>query len=322
MKLSFIVPSRPGTDLSDIKRQLAELNLSGHSAEFFFAEGTLPPLQRNVAIRRTTGDFVFLLDDDLVVPRDLVARTLVHFDSEQVAVVGGPNLTPPSDPTFAQLSGEVLSSPFATGSTSCRWSTGERDLNATEGKLHGCFLCFRGDLLRRYPFVETLFPNDENELMWRLRRDGYRLYYVPQCSVEHKRRASLRSHLRQVYISGRGRGEFVRRSGFEGQWLFLVPLAFLGYVVALPVLMPRNAFFAVPLLIYAALAASLSLRAAVRRRRTVFLWAGPLMFASHLAYGIGLVRGLMLPKAHSETPVRLEVMETIEPSTVVVQAGR
>ena len=76
--------------------------------------------------------------------------------------------------------------------------------------------------------------------------------------------------------------------------------------------MPRSAFFAVPLLLYAALVASLSLGAAVRRRRTIFVWAGPLMFASHLAYGIGLFRGLVLPKAHTESQVRLEVMETQE----------
>lgn len=310
MRLSFIIPSRPGTDLSGIKAQVAGLDLSGHSAEFFFVEGTLPPLQRNVGIRRTTGDYVFLLDDDLLVPADLVRRTLVHFDGDRVALVGGPNLTPENDPPFAQLSGELLASPLATGGTSCRWREGAADFNATDKKLHGCFLCFRGELLRRYLFVEDLFPNDENELMWRLRRDGYRLYYVPQCSVQHKRRSTWGSHLKQVYISGRGRGEFVRRSGLRGQSFYLAPLAFLAYLAAAPLLAARVPFVAVPIVVYTALAATLSIVTFLRRRRPVFLLAGALMFASHVAYAIGLLQGLVAAKAHTGGAVTVEVMES------------
>lgn len=309
MRLSFIIPSRPGTDLSAIKAQAAKLDLAGHSAECFFVAGTLPPLQRNAAIQRSTGDYVFLLDDDLVIPPDLVRRTLVHFDGDLVAAVGGPNLTPEDDPPFAQLSGELLASPLATGGTSSRWREGSTDLNATEQKLHGCFLCFRGELLRRYQFVEDLFPNDENELMSRLRRDGYRLYYVPQCSVQHKRRATLRSHLKQVYVSGRGRGEFIRRSGLPGQWFYLAPLAFLIYLAVAPFLTRRWPVLGVPLAAYAALAVTLSVLTFLRRRRPVFLLAGALMFVSHLTYATGLLRGLILPKAYSGGEVTVEVVE-------------
>lgn len=309
MRLSFIIPSRPGTDLSGIKAQAARLDLAGHSAECFFVEGTLPPLQRNAAIRRSTGDYVFLLDDDLVIPPDLVRRTLVHFDGDLVAAVGGPNLTPEDDPPFAQLSGELLASALATGGTSSRYREGATDFNATEQKLHGCFLCFRGELLRRYLFVEDLFPNDENELMSRLRQDGYRLYYVPQCSVHHRRRATLRSHLKQVYISGRGRGEFIRRSGLRGQWLYLGPLAFLIYLVVAPILTRRWPVVVVPCLAYAVLALTLSVLTFVRRRRPVFLLAGALMFLSHLTYAAAMLRGLILPKAYSAGDVRVEVVE-------------
>ena len=312
MRLSFIIPSRPGTDLAGIKAQVADLDLAGHSAEFFFVEGTLPPLQRNVAIRRTTGDYVFLLDDDLLIPSDLVPRTLVHFDGDRVAAVGGPNLTPGNDPPFAQLSGALLASPLATGGTSSRWREGAADFNATEQKLHGCFLCFRGDLLRRYLFVEDLFPNDENELMWRLRRDGYRLYYVPQCSVRHKRRATFRSHVKQVYISGRGRGEFVRRSGLHGQVLYLVPLAFFVYLTAVPVVASRIPVLIAPLLAYVVLAVTMSVVACVRRRQPIFLLLGGLMFASHVTYAFGLLRGLAAAKTHTGEAVTVEVVEAAE----------
>jgi GT2 family glycosyltransferase len=314
--LSFVIPSRPGADLSGFKAQIAGLDLGGCDAEFFFVEGTLPPLQRNVAIARTRGEFVFLLDDDLVLPRDLVAGTLAHFDDDRVAAIGGPNLTPADDPPFAQLSGEILASPMATGVTSSRWREGTPDYDATEQKLHGCFLCFRGDLLRQYLFVEDLFPNDENELMWRLRRDGYRLCYLPAYRVYHKRRRTARTHLKQVYISGRGRGELVRRSGVGGQWVYLGPLALLLYLLmsllaALSSLLARRAgrLLMVPAVAYAGLALVLSVSLAIRRRRLNFLWGGPLMFASHLAYATGLLKGLAIPTAYArdDVVVRVEV---------------
>jgi GT2 family glycosyltransferase len=310
MRLSFVIPSRPGADLSAIKREVSRLDLAGHAAEFFFVEGTLPPMQRNVAIRRSTGAFVFLLDDDLVLPANLVARTLEQFDADEVAVVGGPNLTPEDDPVFAQLSGEVLASPLATGATSCRWRAGSADYDASEGQLHGCFLCFRGDLLRRYLFVETLFPNDENELMGRLRRDGYRLYYVPECSVEHRRRATLRSHLRQVHISGRGRGELIRRSGLDGQWTYLAPLGLVVYLALAPALLSQSLAFAAPLALYGTLAMAMSAFVWRRRRRAFFLWAGPLMAASHVVYAAGLVAGLLSRGRRSGSATTVEVVES------------
>jgi hypothetical protein len=310
VKLSFIIPSRPGTDLSGIRAELARLDLAGAAGEFFFVEGTLPPLQRNVAIRQSTGDFVFLLDDDLLVPPDLVPRTLVHFDDDRVAGVGGPNLTPEHDPPLAQLSGELLASPLATGRTSCRWREGPADLDATESQLHGCFLCFRGDLLRRYLFVEDLFPNDENELMARLRQDGYRLRYVPECSVQHKRRSTVRSHLKQVFISGRGRGELVRRCGVRGQMFYLAPLAFIVYLLAVALVAAWLPVLWAPLAAYAGMAAALSLGTWARRRRPIFLWAGPLMFASHVAYGIGLAKGLAAQASHHGGAVKVEIVES------------
>jgi hypothetical protein len=254
---------------------------------------------------------------DASVPRDLAGpidtpsplkRDANTRAEGEVAVVGGPNLTPGNDPPFAQLSGEILASPLATGRTSDRWRRGVVDVNATESKLHGCFLCFRGDLLRRHLFVETLFPNDENELMSRLRHDGFRLAYVPHCSVQHRRRATLRSHVKQVYVSGRGRGELVRRSGIRGQWPYLVPLVFTMYLLAVAALTTRFPAIAAPLVLYGALAFVLSFSIWRRRRRGIFLWAGALMFVSHAAYAVGLLRGLVAAKRHDAGQVAVELL--------------
>jgi hypothetical protein len=135
------------------------------------------------------------------------------------------------------------------------------------------------------------------------------LYYIPQCSVQHKRRATLRSHLKQVYISGRGRGELMRRSGLTGQLLYLGPAALLAWLVMTPFVFWRFPIAVVPLIAYAVLALALSGVTFARRQQPIFLLAGPLMLLSHLVYGGGLLKGLAASRAYEGKALSMEVVE-------------
>lgn len=308
MKVSIIIPSKPGTDISFIREQLKNIDFSNFSVEFFFVEGTFPPLQRNAAITKTSGDYVFFFDDDIMIPKDIIIKTIAHFDNEKVAVVGGPNLTPESDSLFAQLSGEVLSSTLATGRASVRWKKGKADYNATEKELHGCFLCFKGDVIRKYLFPEDMFPNDENELINRLRSDGYKLYYIPECYVYHKRRSTLRSYLKQVHISGKGRAGLIKRRGIKGNLFYFVPIIFLFYLALIPVLAQIIKMFLAPLFFYFILGISSSIIACVRKEKTFFLLMAPLILISHITYALGFLKGLFMLEKFSKEVLSMKIL--------------
>ncbi len=304
MKVSFIVPTRPHNFKNDIvKKQFGGLDAGGHQIEIFLVEGFHPPLQRNLAIRKCEGDFVFFFDDDAMIPGDLVSRTLSCFNDHQVAGVGGPNLTPGDDSRFSKLCGEVLSSFFATGSASARWKQGKPNYDATEKELHGSFICFRGDIIRKHLFCEDLFPGDENELINRIRKLGYRFYYIPDCFVYHKRRRNLAAYLKQVFISGRGRAQQTKKEGLAGNLYYLMPLLFGIYLVgALPILFLCHrflgfwGFWLFPLFIYGALAIFFSLRIVLAKRALFYILLIPLFLISHLTYAAGMLRGLFLLK--------------------------
>lgn len=255
-------------------------------------EGFHPPAQRNAAIRKSTGDFVFFFDDDALIPGDLVSKTLSYFYDDQVAGVGGPNLTPDDDSRFSKLCGEVLSSFFATGSASARWRQRKPNYNATEKELHGSFICLRGDIIRKYLFSEDLFPGDENELINRIRREGYRFYYIPDCFVYHRRRKNLVVYLKQVFISGRGRGEQTKKEGPRGNVYYFVPVFFSLYLISVHFLFLHHRFWLFPAILYAGLALFFALKVVLAQRALFYFLLAPLFLMSHLTYAVGFMRGL------------------------------
>lgn len=309
MKVSFIVPTRPNDFRNDsVKKQFGDLDAGDHQIEIFLVEGFHPPLQRNTAIRKSQGDFVFFFDDDAIVPGDLISRTLSYFDNDTVAGVGGPNLTPADDSRFSKLCGEVLSSFFATGGASARWKQGRPNYDATEKELHGSFICFRGDIIRKYLFPEDLFPGDENELINRIRKLGYRFYYLPDCFVYHQRRKKVTAYLKQVFISGRGRSEQTKKEGLKGNLYYVIPLLFSVYLLGAPILYRHHTFWLFPMIIYSALAIFFSLRTVLARRTLFYSLLIPLFLISHVAYAVGYTRGLFLLKKRDRRYLEKDVV--------------
>jgi hypothetical protein len=141
------------------------------------------------------------------------------------------------------------------------------------------------------------------------RGERFRLYYVPDCDVQHKQRATLLSHLRQVYISGPGRVELMKRSGLRGQVLYLAPLSFFLCLPFAGMLARRVPAVLAPLALDGVLAAALSISAFLPVAAVV-MWTGALMFASHIAYAIGLFRGLVAAKGYQGKALAVEVVET------------
>jgi GT2 family glycosyltransferase len=250
---------------------------------------------RNSGLRVARGALLYFLDDDVEVPRDGFAAAVRFFaEHPDVAIAGGPNLTPPDDPEFAQLSGELLASAFGTGITHHRYTKG-REGSASERNLTLCNLVVARRLFDGGARFPRPFGGEENVLMGRASHLGHRLWYSPTLWVHHRRRSSPAEHLVQVSRYGFGRGVAMNTGPRTIHLAFFAPLALLGYTASSPVLFLAGGSWALsPLALYFALAALSSVRIATRRGRPSWI-AGltVLFFLTHLAYGVGLVRGLV-----------------------------
>lgn len=256
-------------------------------------EAVTPAEARNLAVRAARTELVYFLDDDAWLPDDrALARVIAAFRADPgLAVLGGPNLTPPDDPEVAHLTGALLGCWLATGPTSARYRP-RRAGEASERELILCNLAVRRAALADEA-LPAFFPGEENALLAVLRARGAKLAYDPGIFVYHHRRASLRAYLGHVEFYGRGRALALCHTRRAFHPLHAAPPALLAYLLAAPLLTWAHPLLAVPLLLYliaCGLGASwVALRARRLRWLPTLVWLLP---ATHAAYAIGLVGGL------------------------------
>lgn len=242
-----------------------------------------------------SGEILCFLDDDSMVSPGFLARIVCHFADPRVAVVGGPSLTPVTDTPLQRSFGIAFASQLGGGGMRNRYRQ-VGDVRATgDQELILCNLSFRRDtFLACDGFDERLFPNEENELMDRIRGGGGILIHDPGLAVHRSQRPTIAAFCRQLFSYGRGRGEQTVISGVIKP-ITLVPSLFLLYLLLLPLL--QKPIYYLPLLCYLLILAIATLREGFRTRETGSVMLLPFVFILiHICYGYGMVRGLISPR--------------------------
>lgn len=293
LTISVIIPIKPGL-VPQAAGRITSLGWLSDHCELLVAEGTNPSCQRNQAAQQASGVIIYFLDDDSQVAPDALQRLEQHFADPLVVAVGGPSLTPATDSLLQQGIGAVLGSLLGAGGVRNRYRAVGTVRQASERELILCNLAVRRDVfLAAGGLDERLYPNEENELLDRLKKGGGRLLHDPALAVERSQRASIPAFVKQMYRYGRGRAKQTRIAGFNGLMPF-VPLAFVFYLLILP-FVPVPGWW-LPLLVYACAAWLCSVRTALQQRQPLFLLLVPLLLSLlHVANGSGLLTGFLFP---------------------------
>ena len=295
--VSIIIPVKPGgrvIALIGIRRLLYPTD----SFEVLVAEGKCPSRQRNAAAAAAAGDILCFLDDDSQISPEFLHNMTRHFVGPGVAAAGGPSLTPEADTPLQHAFGMALGSLIGGGGMRNRYRRAGSIRATCDQELILCNLGFRKDIFLEYGgFEERLYPNEENELMERIRRGGGLLIHDPDLAVNRSQRPTLKAFCRQLFSYGRGRGEQTILSGVIKP-ITCVPSLFLLYLLLLP-LAHKHVYY-LPLLCYLIITVSVSVREAGQTRRPRSAALLPVVFALfHICYGLGMVRGLVAPRFRS-----------------------
>lgn len=243
-----------------------------------------PGRKRNVAMENNAADVFGFVDADARTFPDWLAQGLPHFADEAVAIVGGPNLTPPEDDVRQQACGDVMASPLGVGAAYIRQTP--VSTRAVE-ELPTCNMLARNRPgLRFRPELDTSEDMAFCELALRL---GGRIRYDPAVRVFHHRRRLGRAFWRQFCDYGVYQG---RRATWKWLWR-AAPLAFVLYLASLGaalLLWPAGwRFWLLPMGVYALVIGAESLR--VARGRPRWLLTAAAFPCAHVAYGWGYLRG-------------------------------
>jgi succinoglycan biosynthesis protein ExoA len=289
--VSIIIPVKPGGKVKALDA-LRGIDYPADAVEIIIAEGKCPSRQRNTAATAATGEILYFLDDDSMVFPEFLGKAVSHYVNPSVAAVGGPSLTPTSDSTLQQAFGLVLSSRFGSGGVCNRYRKNGCVRETGDDELILCNLSMRSEVFRAFGgFDERLYPNEENELMVRMRKQGLALLHDPDLNVYRSQRKTFSAFLRQIFGYGKGRGRQTLIGGVSSLGS-LVPVAFLLYVLSLS-LVDKPVYY-LPFLCYLVLDVVFAVGESCGAGR---LRLAPLLFflfpVIHFSYGMGIIWGLL-----------------------------
>jgi len=169
-----------------------------------------PAEKRDLALKYAEGDILAFLDDDAYPRSDWLTKAVKHFENPQVAAVGGPAVTPPSDSLWQRASGAVFESKLGGGKFTYRYAPGP--MQEVDDFPSVNLLVRKEDFSQIGGFDSHYWPGEDtklcHDLVYKL---GKKIIYDPDVLVWHHRRNLFRPHFEQIKNYALHRGFFAKR---------------------------------------------------------------------------------------------------------------
>ncbi|HLD41248.1 MAG TPA: glycosyltransferase [Candidatus Omnitrophota bacterium] len=316
--ISIIIPVRPGASAKTAIDSIRKADYPLERIETILEEGLNPSRQRNQGIKKASGEILFFLDDDSEITPGLFKETVKTYQAYPDAIgVGGPAVLY-GNTNLQKGVIAVLTSYLGVYKISARYAPAGQTRYTDENELISCNLSLKREIFRKNNgFNDKLYPNEENELIQSLIKQGYRFIYNPDCQILRQADNEIEAFLRRIFNYGRGRMEqlFLRPS--KTSFFRLLPLGFLIYLSGL--LFIPNPYLYLPFFGYLILIAVVSACASKKiafgdnsMRFSVALYTSlhhkkqlkiiplliALFLATHILYGLGEVYGIYTALKH------------------------
>lgn len=291
MKISIVIAAAPDRKV-DVLKSLEYVNYGKKDYEVIVVRGLNPSENRNNGIKKTKGNIIGFIDDDALVDKNILKNADVFFERHNdIDIIGGPQLTPKSDKFFARVSGYALESYFGTQNMSKRYRISKIDFNANEHSLTSANCFVRKNVFRKIDgFNVKLFPGEDPEFFARAKKNGFKIAYVPNVIIYHKRRDTLKKFMEQFFKYGyfRLKKEVLQKT--RPKIVFYMPSFFIIYLILLPFLALISKILLLPFIFYIATNIISSVYMAIKKADFQALFVLPfIFFALHLSYGLGMI---------------------------------
>jgi GT2 family glycosyltransferase len=206
------------------------LTLIRNGRNIGFAEGN------NVGIRYamhvSNADYVLILNNDTVVDKDLITELVKAEESDEKIGAVEPIICDYDRPRKVQFAGGGRVNLYTGKFSEAHGDVAQtRDVDILSG---ACFLLKREVIERVGGFDKDFFLYcEEADLSIRIRKEGYRIVYVPQARIWHKGAASTaRDRRLEVYHRTRSMFFFMRKHATKTQYYSFV----VSFILTLPLI--------------------------------------------------------------------------------------
>ena len=192
---------------------------------YYAKENSGPGQSRNYGAERANGEWLIILDSDVVLPEgylEAVGRNL-----EEVQCFGGPDAAHPSFTPIQKAISYSMTSFFTTG--------GIRGGKAKLDKFYprSFNMGIRRDVYLKLGGFSKMRFGEDIDFSYRIVEAGYKPRLFPEAWVWHKRRTDFRKFFRQVYNSGIARINLTKRHPGTLKLVHLLPTVFTLGVIGL-----------------------------------------------------------------------------------------
>lgn len=170
---------------------------------------TGPSACRNLAIKQAKGEYLAFTDADCLVHPEWLNELLKGFEEEDVVGVGGDQQSPQDETDFGKLVQDFLKTVgFVADYVKKEKKKIETKHNPT------CNVMYKKEIFDKVGgFLEGLWPGEDVELDYRIKKPGYKLIYNPEAIVYHYRPDNLSAFCQMMKNYGQAQGFLVRRYG-------------------------------------------------------------------------------------------------------------
>jgi succinoglycan biosynthesis protein ExoA len=253
----------------------------------------------NLGIGRARGDAIAYVPGHATLAPDYLTQCVRELTENGVDNVGARRVMI-GDTPFTEAATAAAESPFGIGGARHHYAGESTDVaTAFPG-------FFRRSVFERVGgFDETLPVHEDYEMNWRIRQSGGRIRFTPHALLWYRPRSSFRAFARQQFRYGRGKATVARRQpGVMRPYHFVPPLFVAALTIAgLASPASRTARRVTASIAggYSAFLAAGAVTAGRGRSVGARAWLPAVLATMHLAWGAGLLVGLVSPQRRSDT---------------------
>ena len=194
---------------------------------YYYKENSGPGQSRNYGAERANGEWIIVLDSDVVLPKDYLRNVESGMRNEDA--FGGPDSAHPDFTPIQKAISYSMTSFFTTGGI--RGGKGKK-LDKFFPRSYN--MGIRREVYQELGGFSKMRFGEDIDFSYRIVEAGYKTALIPEAWVWHKRRTDFRKFFRQVYNSGIARINLEKRHPGTLKLVHLLPTVFtLGVIVCL-----------------------------------------------------------------------------------------
>ena len=208
-------------------RSVVEKYSSALDIHYYYKDNSGPGQSRNYGAERSKGDYLIVLDSDVVLPKGYLQAVEDELKANPCDAFGGPDSAHPSFTDVQKAISYSMTSFFTTGGI----RGGKKKLDKFYPRSFN--MGIRRDIYQQLGGFSKMRFGEDIDFSIRIFKAGCSCRLFPEAWVWHKRRTDMRKFFRQVYNSGIARINLHKRHPGSMKLVHLLPMVFTVGVICM-----------------------------------------------------------------------------------------